>query len=101
MTRLDIAFAVNIVSQFMSAPTVKLWATLEKILCYLKGTSGLGILYRDHGHTAFEYFSDVDWARSINDRKSTTYYCIFIGGNLVFWKNKKQNVISRSNAELE
>ena len=34
------------------------------------------------------------------DRKSTTGYCTFIGGNLVIWRNKKQDV-SRSNAEAE
>ncbi|XP_043818233.1 uncharacterized mitochondrial protein AtMg00810-like [Manihot esculenta] len=101
MTRPDIAFAVSVVSQFMSAPTVKYWVTLEQILCYLKGTPGLGILYSDHEHTALEFFFYTDWVGSKSDRKSTTGYCIFVGGNLVSWKSKKQNVISRSSAEPE
>ena len=50
ITRPDIAFAVSLVSQFMSAPMVKHWPALKQILYYLKGTHGLGILYRDHGH---------------------------------------------------
>jgi hypothetical protein len=45
-------------------------------------------------------YSDVDWAGSY-DRKSTTGYCTFVGGNLVTWKSKKQNVIARSSAEAE
>ncbi|KAJ9707458.1 hypothetical protein PVL29_002475 [Vitis rotundifolia] len=45
VTRPDIAYAVSVVSQFTSAPTVKHWAALEHILCYLKKAPGLGILY--------------------------------------------------------
>ncbi|KAK2986874.1 hypothetical protein RJ640_000992 [Escallonia rubra] len=101
VTRPDIAYAVSIVSQFMSEPTVKHWAALEQILCYLKGAPDLGLLYSNHGHSYIECFSDADWAGSKLDRKSTTGYCVFVGGNLVSWKSKKQSVVSRSSAESE
>jgi hypothetical protein len=45
-------------------------------------------------------YSDADWAGSF-DRKSTTGFCTFVGGNLVTWKSKKQNVVARSSAETE
>lgn len=45
----------------MSAPTIKYWAALEQILCYLKGTPGLGILHNsDHLHTQIECFVDTN-----------------------------------------
>ncbi|RVW60135.1 Retrovirus-related Pol polyprotein from transposon TNT 1-94 [Vitis vinifera] len=63
---------VSVVSQFTSAPTIKHWAALEQILCYLKKAFGLGILYSSQGHTCIECFSDADWAGSKFDRRSTT-----------------------------
>ncbi|KAA0038222.1 Copia protein [Cucumis melo var. makuwa] len=77
------------------------WAVVEQILCYSKAAPGRGILYRDHGYTRVECFSDADWAGSRKDKRSTSGYCVFVGENLVPWKSKKQNVISRSSAESE
>ena len=44
---------------------------------------------------------DADYAGSPIDRRSTSRYCTFLGGNLVTWKSKKQNVVARSSAEAE
>lgn len=48
-----------------------------------------------------EAFLDVDRARSPTNRRSTLGYCTFVGGNLVFGKVKRQNVVARSSAESE
>ena len=101
VTCLDIAHSVSVVSQYMSFSTVDNWAAVEHILCYLKGAPGQGMLYSNHGHNRVECFTDSDWVGSKEDRRSTFGYCVFIGGNLVLWKSKKQGVVSRSSAELE
>ena len=46
-------------------------------------------------------YTDADYARSIVDRRSTTGYCMFLGGNLETRRSKKQNVVARSSAEAE
>ena len=35
------------------------------------------------GDLTIEACIDADWARSITDRKSTSRWCTFLGGNLV------------------
>ena len=83
----------------MFAPTIDHWAAVKQILCYLKGAPGCSILYSNHGHNRIECFFDADWIGSKEDRRSTSGYCVFVGGNHVSWKSKKQHVVSRSSAE--
>ena len=78
-----IAHSVGVVSQYESSPTVDNCAAIEHILCYLKGAPGRGILYTNHGHNRVKFFTDTDWAGSKEDRRSTSGYCVFVGGNLV------------------
>ena len=54
VTRPDIAHSINVVSQYMSSPTIDHWAAVEHILCYSKGAPGSGILYGNHGHNRLE-----------------------------------------------
>jgi len=67
----------------------------------LKGTPGRGILFKRNKSVALEAYTDADCAGSVVDRRSTTGYCTFLGGNLVTWKSKKQSVVARSSAEAE
>eukprot|EP00257_Ricinus_communis_P028007 XP_025015421.1 uncharacterized protein LOC112536782 [Ricinus communis] len=74
---------------------------VDRILRYLKGTPGQGILMKNNNNANIVAgFSDADWADSCN-RKSTSGFCVFVGGNLVTWKSKKQSVTARSSAEAE
>ena len=59
------------------------------------------MLYENRGHTQVVGYTDADWVGSPTNRRSTLGYCIFIGGNLISWKSKKQHVMARSNAEAE
>ena len=100
-TRPDIAYAVGVVSQFMHKPQTDHWEAALRIVRYLKGTSGYGVLFENHGHMEIFGFTDADWAGNPNDRKSTAGYLTFVGGNLVTWRSKKQKVVALSSAEAE
>ena len=74
---------------------------MYQILRYLKGASGKGLIFRKHGHFNIEGYCDSDWAICANDRKSTSGCCMFVGGNLVSCKSKKQSIVARSTTEAE
>eukprot|EP00257_Ricinus_communis_P014733 XP_015572484.1 DEAD-box ATP-dependent RNA helicase 56 [Ricinus communis] len=81
VTRPDISFAVSMMSQFMHAPRTSQLEAIDRILRYLKGTPRQGIWMKKNNTSNIVGFSDADWAGSC-DRKSTTGYCVFVGGNL-------------------
>nr|CAD1824666.1 unnamed protein product [Ananas comosus var. bracteatus] len=101
ITRPDISYAVNLVSKFMHSPQTSHMNSVNRILRYLKSDPGKGILMRKNGNLNIVGYSDADWAGCPIDRHSTTGYCTLLGDNLVTWKSKKQNVVSRSSAEVE
>ncbi|KAL0641199.1 hypothetical protein Bca4012_102625 [Brassica carinata] len=101
ISRPDICFAVNQVSQHMQVPKEHHWRMVERILMYLNGSPDQGVWMGCNGSTEVVGYCDADWAGDRADRRSTTGYCTFIGGNLVTWKSKKQKVVSCSSAEVE
>ena len=101
LTRPNLAFSVNKLSQFLQAPTVARWNACKRILRYIKGTLSYGLLFRPAQLLTLEGYSDVDWATNLDDRKSVSGICIFFGGNLVTWSSRKQRVIACSSAEAE
>lgn len=44
-----------------------------------------------HGNSLIEVLHDANWARSLADRWSTSGFVMFLGGNLISWKNKRGN----------
>ena len=57
---LDIAYAVNVVGQFMHDPQKSHMDVVEHILKYLKSTPGKGLLVKKHNHLNVEGYSDED-----------------------------------------
>ncbi|RDX63730.1 putative mitochondrial protein, partial [Mucuna pruriens] len=100
ITRPNISFAIGVVSQFLQAPHTNYHSDLMvHILKYIKKDPGQGLLYEDKGNTQVTNYCGVDWVESPIDRCFTTWYCIFIGDNIVSWKSKKQIVVAHSSAE--
>ncbi|XP_039036162.1 secreted RxLR effector protein 161-like [Hibiscus syriacus] len=101
LTRPDIAYAVNKVSQYMNSPCDTHWRAVKRILRYLSGTLEHGLFFTQAGNFSLVCYIDTDWATSEEDRRSTTGYCVYLGGNPIAWCSKKQSVVSRSTSEAE
>ncbi|KAJ4753743.1 hypothetical protein LUZ62_088148 [Rhynchospora pubera] len=101
LTRPDITFAVNKVSQFMQHPIENHWTAVKRILRFLCGTIKHGLHVQAASNLDINAYCDADWAGCPVDRRSTTGFCIYLGKNLISWSAKKQPTISRSSTEAE
>ena len=101
MTRPDISYGVQHLSQFVSSPKEPHMQAALHLLRYLKGTISNGLFYPVQSNLKVAGFSDADWASCLMTRKSLTGYCIFLGHSLISWKTKKQATVSRSSTEAE
>ena len=67
----------------------------------MNGTEGYGIFYTVSDEFELVGYIDSDWARSIDDRKSTSGYIFHMGLAVMLWASKKQPIFSQSTTEAE
>uniref|UniRef100_A0A2N9G9A2 Integrase catalytic domain-containing protein n=1 Tax=Fagus sylvatica TaxID=28930 RepID=A0A2N9G9A2_FAGSY len=101
ITRPDLAFAVNKLSQYMHTPTTDHWSFVKRLLRYLCGTINEGLQIHRKSPLNLHAYSDADWAGDKDDFSSTSAYVIYLGRNPVSWSSKKQKTIARSSTEAE
>ncbi|KAL0318105.1 UNVERIFIED_CONTAM: Retrovirus-related Pol polyprotein from transposon RE2 [Sesamum calycinum] len=93
LTRPDVSFAINKLSQFMHCPSTLHWCAVKRLLRYLVGTLDYGLLLRKNSPRTLHAFADADWAGDPNDRTSTSAYVVFLGANPISWSSKKQKLL--------
>ena len=74
---------------------------VHRILRYLKLTLVKGLFCRRGEQRNIEAYTDVNWAGSLDDRKSTSESCIMVWGNLVTWRSKKQSIVAHNSAKAK
>ncbi|XP_022041549.1 uncharacterized mitochondrial protein AtMg00810-like [Helianthus annuus] len=100
-TRPDISYAVQQICMHMHAPRTDHWNALKRILRYLQGTTDFRLHLGPTSSIRLIAYTDADWARCPDTRRSTSGYCVYFGDNLISWSSKRQSTISRSSAEAE
>nr|XP_016437439.1 PREDICTED: uncharacterized mitochondrial protein AtMg00810-like [Nicotiana tabacum] len=100
-TRLDIAFSVQHLSQFMQDLRELHLKAVYHLLRYLKTDPSLGIFFSKDDDYIVKAYCDFDWASCPDSRKSVTVYIVMLGNSPISWKSKKQETISLSSAEAE
>jgi hypothetical protein len=100
-TRPDICFSMNTLIQFLVEPRHVHLVAAKHVMRYLKGTIDCGLSYDgDHNFTLSGY-TDVDWAGSVSNRKSTSGCCFSLGSTMISWQSRKQSNIALSTMEEE
>lgn len=100
-TRPELSYCVHLLSQFMQQPREEHWNAALRIVKYLKGSPGQGILLSSTAKFQLHGWCDSDWAGCPLTRRSTTGWFVFLGHSPISWKTKKQHTVSRSSAEAE
>ncbi|XP_031247735.1 secreted RxLR effector protein 161-like [Pistacia vera] len=101
-TRPDLAFAISLLSRYMSNPGMEHWIALKWVLKYVNATLNAGLYYCKRT-TSLELvgFVDADFAGDKDTRKSTTVYYFTLGGNYISWKSQLQPIVALSTIEAE
>jgi hypothetical protein len=99
-TRPDIAHAMGVLIRYMSKLGKERWTIVKRVSRYLRGTASYGLCYQGrpildrvldiHG------FVDVDWARDLDYRRSTSGYVFNLFGGAISWMRKRQVVVALS-----
>ncbi|MCO5597506.1 hypothetical protein L7F22_051584 [Adiantum nelumboides] len=99
-TRPDIAFAVGVVSRYMSNPSKKHWEAVKGLMRYLNGTKGLGVRFGGEDACVLGY-TDSDYAGDMDKRRSTSGYVFLFNGGAVSWRSRLQNCTAMSTTKAE
>ena len=104
MTRPDLAQACSFLSQFLECPLQWHYMELQRLVRYIRGTLGRGLVYGGpHRPPAglklgeLVCFVDSSWA----SKRSVTGYILFFGGGAILWGSRKQKMTTASSAEAE
>lgn len=81
-------------TKFMNQPRKVHWDTALMVLRFLKLSPRKCLLFVKGKNHEIIVYSDADYAKSVNNRKSIIGFCIFVGENLVSWRSKKHTIIT-------
>ena len=74
---------MNKVCQFIHALTIVHWATVKRIMCYLKATISYSLHITHCSSLSFQGFTNANWAGGIDDHKSNGGYLMYLGNTLI------------------
>jgi len=100
-TRLDILYAISLLSRFMHCPSEIHLRVVKWILKYIKGTISFGVQFQSSQKLRLHGFSDSDWGGYIDDIKSISRFCYNLGSRMFSRSSKKQDIMTQSTAEAE
>ncbi|RVW71160.1 Retrovirus-related Pol polyprotein from transposon TNT 1-94 [Vitis vinifera] len=99
-TRPDIAYAVSVVSHFLSNPGRHHWEAVKWIMRYLQGTSKLKLTFGG-GKLILVGYTDSNMAGDVDNRRSTSGYLMTFSGSAVSWQSRLHKCVALSTTEAE
>ena len=100
-TRPDISYAMSVLGKYSSQPRKEHWTAIKRVLRYLNGTRGHGLLYRKVHRPGLVCYTDSDWAGDQQNRRPTSGMITFISNEPVSFKAQQQPIVAISTTEAE
>ena len=93
-TRPDIAFSVNLLVRYSSAPTRRHWKGIQHILRYLNGTIDIGLFYSNKSKEKLLGYADAGYLSDPYKARSQTGYAFNYNGTVISWRSVKQTMVA-------
>ena len=87
ITRLDIAFAVNLLARYNDIPTKRHWTGVKNILRYLNGTKDLGLFFQRKIDPTMIGYADAGYLSHPHNARSQIGFVFLHGGTSISWKS--------------
>lgn len=100
-TRPELSYSIHILAQFMQSPREAHLEAATRVVRFLKGTLGQGVMLSSSPDLSLTIFCDADWSGCPLSRRSLTAFVVMLGNSPVDWQTKKEDVVSHSSAEAE
>ena len=95
-TRPDIAFSVNLLARYSSAPTRRHWNGIKHILRYLRGTTDMGLFYSRKSKQQLLGYADAVYLSDPHKGRSQTGYVFNCNNTVISWRSIKQTMVVTS-----
>ena len=82
-SRLDISYNVGVCARYQANPKESHMIAFKRVIKYVKTIADFGVWFNKDTNDVLAGYSDTDWVRNVDDRKSTLGGCFYVGNNLV------------------
>ena len=100
-SRPDIAFSINLLAKYSSAPTQRHWNGIKLILHYLQGTIDMGLFYLKESKKQLFGYADAGYLSNPHKAISQTRYVFNCNGTAISWRSFKQTMAVTSSNHSE
>ena len=100
-TRPDLAAAVSELSKFNQNPGIAHWEGVKRVLRYLSGTVGEGLMYKRGAQVEVWGYSDSGHAGERETSRGRNGYVFLSAGAAISWRSSMMKLVTHSSCESE
>ncbi|CAI7852311.1 unnamed protein product [Closterium sp. NIES-54] len=102
-TRYDLTYPLSLLAQYVAPGRHGKvhWDAEKRVLRYLCGTSGMGLVLGEQGSVVLTGHSDASWAEDQATQRSSQDYTSSLGSGSVSWRSTRSSSVLSSSCEAE